>query len=80
MVLARKGEGRWYVGGINAETNAMPLTLNLKELRVGKSGMLITDGEGGGNLSFRQETIKLSRDKQVEITIQPQGGFVLVFE
>ena len=55
-VLARRGEGRWYVAGINGETTRRKLRLDLSELNVRGSAKLITDGDGG-NLSFRQETI-----------------------
>jgi alpha-glucosidase len=77
-VLARKGEGRWYVAGINGEGTARKLTLDLKQLRVPTTGTLIADGDGG-NLSFRQETVHLSRDKKFEITLPPHGGFDMVF-
>jgi hypothetical protein len=78
VVLARQGDGRWYVAGINGETTARTLTLNLKELRVPASGTLIADGDGG-NLPFRRETVHLLRNQQFEITLPPHGGFVMVF-
>ena len=43
------------------------------------SGTLITDGDGG-NLSFRQETIRLPSDKKLEVTLPPHGGLVAVFK
>ena len=78
-VLARRGEGRWYVAGINAEPAAKTLTLDLGELSVRGAGTLITDG-GDGNLSFRREAVQLASGKKLEVTLQPQGGFVLVLE
>jgi hypothetical protein len=79
VVLARQGEGRWYVAGINGETTTKTLTLDLGELSVRGSGTLITDGEGG-NLSFRQEKVHLAADGKLKVTLQPQGGFVMVLE
>jgi hypothetical protein len=79
VVLARKGEGRWYVAGINAETAEKKLTLNLDELAVRGAGTLITDGDAG-NLSFRQVPVQLSSGQPLEITLPPRGGFVLVLE
>jgi len=79
VVLARRGERRWYVAGINGEKTALQLTLNLSTLDVRGPGRLITDGEEG-NLSFRHEPVRLSADKTVEVTLKPQGGFVMVFE
>ncbi|HEX7470867.1 MAG TPA: glycoside hydrolase family 97 catalytic domain-containing protein, partial [Verrucomicrobiae bacterium] len=79
VVIARQGEGRWYVAGINAEAAEKKLTLDLSELRIRGNGTLITDGSGG-NLSFHQETVKLGRDKKLEVTLPPHGGFVMVLK
>jgi alpha-glucosidase len=78
VVLARKGEGRWYLAGINGETTEKKLTLDLSRLRV-RSGTLITDGTGG-NLSFRQEKVQLPKDKKLEVTLPPHGGLVMVLK
>jgi hypothetical protein len=79
VVLARKGDGHWYVAGINGEATARTLTLGLGPLKGEATGNLISDGDGG-NLSFRQEAIKLKGDKKLEVTLQPRGGFVLSFK
>jgi len=79
VVLARRGEGRWYVAGINGEATGKTLTLDLGQLSVRGSGTLITDGEGG-NLSFRQEEVHLAADGKLKVSLQPRGGFVLVFK
>ena len=79
VVLARRGEDRWYVAGINGETTEKTLMLDLSELKVRGTGTLITDGDGG-NLSFRQEKVRLASDKKLKVTLQPHGGFVMVFE
>ena len=78
-VFARRGEGRWYVGGINGESTARKLTLDLGELQVGSAGSLIADGDGG-NLSFRTETVHLSASRKLELTVPSRGGFVLVLK
>ncbi len=78
-VFARRGEGRWYVAGINGEAKSRNLTLDLRELTAKGPGTLITDGDGG-NLSFRKETVDLGSDKEFEVTLAPRGGFVLVLE
>ena len=79
VVLARQGEGRWYVTGINAEAAEKKLTLDLGRLAVRGAGTLITDGDAG-NLSFRQVPVQFSSGEKLEITLQPHGGFVLVLE
>ena len=78
-VFARRGEGRWYVAGINGESTVKKFTLDLSELRVGRSGSLIADGDGG-NLSFRAETINLNPGRKLELTVPARGGFVLVLK
>ena len=78
-VLARRGEGRWYVAGINGEASAKKLTLRLGELPARGAGTLITDG-GGGNLSFRQEQVSLAPGGKLEVTLRPRGGFVLILD
>jgi hypothetical protein len=77
VVLARRGEGRWYIAGINGEAAERRVTLGLGEIATGDSATLITDGDGG-NLSFRQETLDLTTDTKPTITLKPNGGFVLV--
>ena len=77
VVLARRGNGRWYVAGINGETTERKLTLDLGELGIRGPATLITDGDGG-NLSFREETVSFAAGQKLEVTLKPHGGFVLV--
>ena len=79
VVIARQGEGRWYIAGINGEATEKTFTLNLGELPIHGSGTLITDGNDG-NLSFQQEKVRLASDRKLKVTLQPCGGFVMVFE
>ncbi len=79
VVLARRGEGRWYVAGINGEMEAKKIVLNLNELPVRGSGTLITDG-GSDSLSFRHETVGVTSEGKLEVSISPNGGFVIVFK
>ena len=78
-VFARKGDGQWYVAGINGEDTPKDLSLDLTTLNSGSFGTLITDGEGG-NLWFRQEQVHLGSNKKLAITLQPHGGFVLTLK
>ena len=74
-VLARCGDGRWYVAGINGEAVGKTVTLDLSELPAATRGRLITDGESG---SFTGETVTLTPDHKLTVTLKPNGGFVLV--
>jgi alpha-glucosidase len=78
-VIARNGDGHWYVAGINAENQAVRLHLSLADVPVQGAGTLITDGDGG-NLSFRTEPLKLGAQKTLDLTVRPRGGFVIVFD
>ena len=79
VVLARRGGNLWYVAGINAEAESKQLSLDLRRLATYGRGTLITDGDGG-NLSFCEQSIDLATDKKLEVTLKPQGGFVLVID
>jgi hypothetical protein len=79
VVIARHGEGRWYVAGINGERDAKSLQLSLRELPNVSAGTLITDGEGG-NLSFVERRVQLGATKTLDLALKPRGGFVLVLE
>ena len=72
VVIARKGDGRWYVAGINGENTVKELSLDLSELGITGSGTLITDGING----LIEKTVPLG-EHPVKITLQPNGGFVL---
>ncbi len=75
-VLARKSGNRWYIAGINGELNERKLTIPLEQIAKGKSWNLINDGEG--NMSFTQQKFDSNKNKTIEITIKPNGGFVIV--
>jgi hypothetical protein len=79
VVMARKGDGRWYVAGINGEPTARELEINLGGLASKASGVLITDGDGG-NLSFHREPVRPAADGTVRLTMKPHGGFVLLLD
>jgi hypothetical protein len=79
VVMARRGEGRWYVAGINGENEERTVALDLSELKGRSRGQVITDGDGG-NLSFRSETIPLQRGSKTRLTLKPRGGFVIVIQ
>jgi len=74
-VLARCGDSRWYVAGINGEAVGKTVTLDLSELPAATGGRLITDGESG---SFTGENVTLTPDHKLTVTLKPNGGFVLV--
>lgn len=76
-VFAREGDGRWYVAGINGEPAKKTLTLDLSAVAAEGRGMLITDGSETG---FQQTDLVWSADRKPILTLQPNGGFVLVID
>lgn len=79
VVIARRGNGHWYVAGINAERRERTLALPLSELGIRGSGTLITDGDGT-NLSFRTERVELGAQKSPVVKLKGRGGFVIVVD
>jgi hypothetical protein len=76
VVMARQGEGQWYVSGINGEATSRELVLDLGGISGRGTGLLISDGDGG-NLSFRRETLRPAPANRMTINLPPKGGFVL---
>jgi len=86
-VIARYGEGRWYVAGINAENAPFQIDVSFAELNVRGTGMLMTDAESAAisaapspTLPLEQRPIRLTAAKTLALTIRPRGGFVLLFD
>lgn len=76
VVMARQGDGDWYVAGINGKNS--PKNLNLDLSRFGaKMGTLISEGTHAG---FSRRKIMLNDDGMFAISIPPHGGFVLQLE
>ncbi len=76
VVMARQKAGKWFVAGINGEDAGRALTLDLAELRAAK-GKLITDGDGE---LFRKQEVEFQPGEKYELTLKPNGGFVLTLQ
>ena len=75
VVIARKKEDVWYIGGLNGKDE--PQTLNLKLDFAGKGKFnlqLIKDGDDGK--SFTTETVMVKKNDVISIKCLPAGGFV----
>lgn len=75
VVMARKAGNKWYVAGINAESNPKEITFDANTFK-GKKAQLITDG--AQPLSFTTNEIKANGN--IKINMKPTGGFVLIIE
>ncbi|HET7733993.1 MAG TPA: glycoside hydrolase family 97 catalytic domain-containing protein, partial [Paludibacter sp.] len=76
VIMARKSGGKWYLAGINSQTETKKLTLDLSALKVvSKTVTLITDGDTNRNFVQQQATIN---NNKLEVEIKPNGGFTVV--
>jgi hypothetical protein len=75
VALARQGKNKWYVAGVNGESDHRKIEIDLSSYKASKA-TLITDDPT--NRSFKQESITPSGF--VEIDMQPYGGFVMLLE
>lgn len=76
VVVARKSGNKWYVAGINSEKESKTINLDLTALKI-KGGRLI--GEGTDPLSFTENYMEI-RQSKANLTMKPNGGFVMVLE
>jgi alpha-glucosidase len=74
VILARKNKKSWYIAGINGEASEKTKILDLSFLK-NKKLELITDGNE--ELSFTRSEITVPSNGKVEITMKPNGGFVM---
>lgn len=78
VALARRAGSRWYIAGINATGEPWTTGLDLVSFHA-VSATLIADGDGG-NLSFRREALAIAADRSTQVTVPPNGGFVVTVE
>lgn len=76
VVLARKNNENWFVGGINADEFSKEIEINFSFLDEGKfEAEIINDGKN--NLEFSSEFLEISKKSTKKITLKPFGGFVV---
>ncbi|MBC7846702.1 MAG: glycoside hydrolase family 97 catalytic domain-containing protein [Flavobacterium sp.] len=72
-VIARRNGRKWYVAGTNAEKTAKDLKLKLPML-AGQSVVMYNDK---ADKETYTANVKVSKNGELSITMQPNGGFVL---
>ncbi len=75
-VIARRNGQNWYISGVNALTDPIKLKLQLPMV-AGRSGSLYYDNDQS-EAQFANK--KVNSDGSIEVTMQPNGGFVFVNE
>ncbi|MBB2949958.1 glycoside hydrolase family 97 protein [Sphingobacterium sp. JUb56] len=76
VVLARRHADRWYIAGINAEKKEKELTIHLPMLS-GEKWQLYTDNK---DRTAQYKEIPVQKNKLVKVTLQADGGFLIVGE
>ena len=74
-VLARRHGDRWYIAGINAQKEPLKLKLALPMLREGDRVAFYSDTKSR-EPQLEQKTIQ--KPDETSVTIQPEGGIVLI--
>ncbi|WP_423126941.1 glycoside hydrolase family 97 protein [Gaoshiqia sp. Z1-71] len=77
VVIARRSGNRWYIAGINGENNEKSLNLDLASFRKSKAALFM-DGSNGELFSITD--LNTEEQKNCELTLNANGGFVMVFE
>ena len=75
VVLARRHADRWYIAGINAGKEPLKLELNLPMCRKGDKISYYSDTK---DRAPQQEDMEIKRPGKVKVTLQPEGGIILV--
>ena len=75
VVLARRHADRWYIAGINAGKEPLKLELNLPMCRKGDKISYYSDTK---DRAPQREDMEIKRPEKVKVTLQPEGGIILV--
>lgn len=73
VILARRNKDKWYIVGVNAQSNALELKVQLPML----AGKEVTRYYDDSNLKPFTGKIKVGKNGEVPVTIQPNGGLIL---
>lgn len=75
VVMARRHGDRWYIAGIHAGKEPLKLTLSLPMFAKGDKATLYGDDKKGNPFA---EEMTVKKPEAVTVTLQPEGGFVMV--
>ena len=73
-VIARRKGTTWYVRGVNGQTMAQSVALDLPFLPADWQGALITDGDGA------RDVVQRGTEAGAVVEMRPAGGFVVTIE
>ena len=74
VILARKSSGKWYVSGLNGESNMKEMEVELPMFEPEKTVNYYTDDKNGYALLTE---VRVDNSRKVTIVMQPNGGFII---
>jgi hypothetical protein len=74
VVLARRHGDQWYIGGLNALKEPLKLTLDLPMMAGKTLDYLVDDKKGQPT----KTTLKVDKQGRAKVTIQSNGGIILI--
>ena len=77
VVIARRSGDKWYISGINGETTEKKINLDLASFKKSKA-TLFTDGANGK--LFLETVMDTKKQGKCDLTLNANGGFVMVLE
>lgn len=77
VVIARRSGNRWYIAGINGNTTEKKISLDFTSFKKSKATLFTDDVKGG---LFSTTVINTATQKKTDITMNGNGGFVVVLE
>jgi alpha-glucosidase len=77
IVMARRSGSRWYVAGINGDTTARKISLDLAVFKKRKATQY-TEGRDGA--LFLKNEFNVAKGKTRDLVLPVNGGFVIVLE
>ena len=75
MILARRSGSKWYVVGINAESEPVTKTISLPMIGVGESMQVYSDN---AELQGSVKTVSQNKKQHLSVVIPQNGGVVIV--
>ena len=72
-ILARRHEDKWYVVGVNAQSETQTLKVKLPMF----AGRTVTRYADDKNKKSFKDVIKINKSGEVKLTIVPEGGIIL---
>lgn len=76
VVIARNGNNKWYIAGINGENHMKTFELDLSKWKNKKLTLLSDDSKD----FLKQENLVVGSDNKVRIETAANGGFIIIAE